>query len=1357
MFEGVISVAIILNVIFMSMNYNKAPDGYRTMLAVMEFLFFVFFLGEMVLKFIGMGGLKWYFAVGFNQFDFVLVMSAFPSAIGFLAGSDSAINLSMLRVFRLFRLFKLMRSMRQLLAVVAAAGKAIGNLIVFIFFFVLIFGIFGMQMFSGKMKDAEGETPRINFEGTPGALLALFITMTGEDWTTIMWDVMRENAFFGLVFFVVFYIFANYILMEMFCAVILENFQLTRKEKHELQMQLFEVQAQKRKAAKALADSVDKELAEKLQAEMTAREEEEAKERERMIREKNEGGEMDSPVAPKDTRTPEEIEAAAAAKREDMRYKLMEEMKKNAQDVEVPDAGLEYAEQEAGNSDAMILDKLDDKPKKKEKKNALPPSAIVEKTCFYFHQDHRFRQICYQIEQTKAFEWSVFLAILLGCVFLALDTPYKPNPVALTMIEIGAPIILAVYNVELLVKVVSKGFLGKPSAYINDPWNRVDFAVLVLSDVAMFVQIIGYATVLPTNIIMVFRTLRVIRPLRLVNQNERIQIVFNALFLSLPAILNVMTLLVFCIYMFSILGMGLYMGLFFSCNTDVADEDQCIGIVDNDGYYVPTNWDNPRYSFDNVFYGMLVLFEASTLEGWVDVMFSCQDINGEPGGNDDPQLQPEKNKEIAQCFFIVVYICFGVFFVLNLVMGVMIEKFNQISGRGILTEEQKMYKDTVLQAMLHDGAQPLGRPSGSVRGWCYSVSQHPNFEMGVLMLILANAGFLASEFYDQPVAWTMALDMFNLIFTIIFTVEITIRIIALYPKQFFTDSWNVMDFLIVAVSLVMIPLDGIVNLTALRPFRLLLLFRVIKRAKGIRLMVSTLLLSLPALFNVTCLLFLVYFIFAILGMGWWANVRMNEALFTQANFRTFVDSLLMLARMTAGEGWNVVMWDCFVQPPKCTDFYGPTTDGWGNLENRIGDAEYKLNDEFVWWLADDCGMVAYSLIYYVLFMIVGCFCVINLFVAVILDNYAFMANVGDSDINEFVLDKFKKTWYRYTLADKHAKRHLGKYLRINQLRNFISDLGAPLGIVVWDSEGIKRYRRIKEEVRHHQTPGLGIGYRKFQYVLCLDYLGVDMMPYEDRMNREDLIQKLETDRAAKVIQALYKGKKAREKLGVKKAAYIGDVGVKAMDFKNRFKMMLTNPSGIVGPNDNAPAPAPAEGRLNAAAEAAQAAEQATTAANREEQIARNRPKLVPGVPEGSVGGGTSARSGTSRGNPTPNGPQFGAGGRPNSTTPKFFQSPTPNGAGRSEAGGSATPGVQPSRVPPLSFSMGNNLGNLARNPLTNHTQNGGQSSGMWDSIGASQADMGPGGSMEGEIGAVRNIFLQRAAARAKAAAAKGKR
>ncbi len=61
----------------------------------------------------------------------------------------------------------------------------------------------------------------------------------------------------------------------------------------------------------------------------------------------------------------------------------------------------------------------------------------------------------------------------------------------------------------------------------------------------------------------------------------------------------------------------------------------------------------------------------SSLEGWLDVMYSCMDAAGE-------DLQPVENYNVSACLFLVIFICIGPFFVLNIVIGVIIEKFNPV-------------------------------------------------------------------------------------------------------------------------------------------------------------------------------------------------------------------------------------------------------------------------------------------------------------------------------------------------------------------------------------------------------------------------------------------------------------------------------------------------------------------------------------------------------------------------------------------------------------------------------------------------------------------------------------------------------
>ena len=165
------------------------------------------------------------------------------------------------------------------------------------------------------------------------------------------------------------------------------------------------------------------------------------------------------------------------------------------------------------------------------------------------------------------------------------------------------------------------------------------------------------------------------------------------------------------------------------------------------------------------------------------------------------------------------------------------------------------------------------------------------FESAVLGLIFGNAVVMCFEYCGLAEGTEDILSAVNAIFIVIFTIELCIRMTALFPKTYFQNGWNIFDFVIVVGSwIALLPIDvGSVQVLrpfhltltltlaltlslaltltltlvqALRPFRLFLLLRSIRGSKNLKLMAGTLLSSIPAMLNVSCLLFLAFFIFS---------------------------------------------------------------------------------------------------------------------------------------------------------------------------------------------------------------------------------------------------------------------------------------------------------------------------------------------------------------------------------------------------------------------------------------------------------------------------------------------------------------
>jgi len=158
------------------------------------------------------------------------------------------------------------------------------------------------------------------------------------------------------------------------------------------------------------------------------------------------------------------------------------------------------------------------------------------------------------------------------------------------------------------------------------------------------------------------------------------------------------------------------------------------------------------------------------------------------------------------------------------------------------------------------------------------------------------------------------IDVINYVFLAIFGGEAALKIICM-GCNFFKDNWNCFDFFIVCLTCTTLILQqgNIMNIgsgtSILRVFRLGRVFRLINRAKSLRMIFNTFLITLPSLANIGCLLLLVIFIYSILGVELFAYIRLQKNLTVDCNFQNFGYSFITLLRVSTGEGWNAIQDD----------------------------------------------------------------------------------------------------------------------------------------------------------------------------------------------------------------------------------------------------------------------------------------------------------------------------------------------------------------------------------------------------------------------------------------------------------------
>ena len=208
-----------------------------------------------------------------------------------------------------------------------------------------------------------------------------------------------------------------------------------------------------------------------------------------------------------------------------------------------------------------------------------------------------------------------------------------------------------------------------------------------------------------------------------------------------------------------------------------------------------------------------------------------------------------------------------------------------------------------------------------------------------------------------------------------------------------------------------------------RVFRIGRVLRLIKAAKGIRKLLFALVISLPALFNIGLLLFLIMYIYTIICLSSFQNLKITGALDGDVvNFRTFINSFMLLFRLATSAGWNDILEPMLLEAPDCDPNCYIRTDG-----KEICDG------------TGNCGTSWLAVIILTSYILIIFLVVINMFIAVILENFNQAHEQEEVGITEDDFDMFYAVWERY---DPLATQ----FIKYEQLSNFVSDLEPPLAI-----------------------------------------------------------------------------------------------------------------------------------------------------------------------------------------------------------------------------------------------------------------------------------------------------------------------
>uniref|UniRef100_A0A7N8YK34 Voltage-dependent L-type calcium channel subunit alpha n=1 Tax=Mastacembelus armatus TaxID=205130 RepID=A0A7N8YK34_9TELE len=633
-------------------------------------------------------------------------------------------------------------------------------------------------------------------------------------------------------------------------------------------------------------------------------------------------------------------------------------------------------------------------------KEKTPP--IPEGSAFFiFSSTNPFRVFCHKLINHQIFTNLILVFIMLSSVSLAAEDPIRNFSARNIILGYFDYAFTAIFTVEILLKMTAFGAFLHKGAFCRNYFNLLDLLVVGVSLVSFGIQSSAI------SVVKILRVLRVLRPLRAINRAKGLKHVVQCVFVAIRTIGNIMIVTTLLQFMFACIGVQLFKGKFYRCTDDAkSSPEECKGtyiLYNNGDAALPMVkeriWYNSDFNFDNVLMAMMALFTVSTFEGWPTLLYKAIDSNKENMG-------PIYNYRIEISIFFIIYIIIIAFFMMNIFVGFVIVTFQEQGEKEYKNcELDKNQRQCVEYALK---ARPVRRyiPKNPYQYKFWYVVNSTGFEYVMFVLIILNTLCLAIQHHGQSHLFNYAMDILNMVFTGVFTVEMILKLIAFKPRGYVGDAWNVFDALVVIGSVVDIILSqntedsARISITFFRLFRVMRLVKLLSRGEGIRTLLWTFIKSFQALPYVALLIAMLFFIYAVIGMQVFGKIAMVDG--TQINrnnnFQTFPQAVLMLFRCATGEAWQEIMLACL--PGKLCD----------------SESDYNPGEERT------CGS-GFAIIYFISFYMLCAFLIINLFVAVIMDNFDYLTRDW-SILGPHHLDEFKRIWSEYDPEAKGRIKHL---------------------------------------------------------------------------------------------------------------------------------------------------------------------------------------------------------------------------------------------------------------------------------------------------------------------------------------------
>ena len=1019
---------IIADLVVQSLRSATMSDSRETFIMNFETVVTFLLLLEIILRFV----CDWrhFFHEKRNIADLLIAIVTAVMQIPSIRNSGQPYAwLSAFQIIRIYRVVLAFRVTRELVMVVFGNIGGLLNLIVFVFLFTFIAAILASQLFRGDIPAADkgGVTIEVSFFNIWNSFLGMYQIFSSENWTTLMYNATQFNdvwdtAWLSAIFFILWFVVSNLIVLNMFIAVIQESFDVSEDEKRLEQVKGFLKQKEMtgggsgnlslvavfkmgrdsfrhRDALDYGSSTVEQLLKEAVVKDFLD-------EQDQGITRRTTSMHLDQIPAVKPgflskfwgkiaglfgTREPNPFYSNTAVTRANMDFD--------------PRLVAQRVVATAENRRRAQRQYLHMHPRYNVSLFLFKPHNPLRKLCQYLVGPGRGTERVEGVSPYKpawyAFSAFIYLAIVAMVILACITTPlyqrdyYQTNTLSITNWFVWTDLgFAALFTVEAVIKVIADGLFFTPHASFRSVWGFIDGVVLI----TLWINVIT-AMFRDDGVSRAVGAFKALRALRLLNISDTARETFYSVIVVggykvLAAAFVSMSLLI----PFAILGVNLFNGKMEACNDGnfgYSNLTNCVGEFNS----TPFNWPvlaprqvaNPWYDFDDFGSALFILFQVVSQEGWVNVMWSGMSITGKG-------LQPQSFASNGNAVYFIVFNLLGAVFVLTLFISVFMRNYTEQTGVAFLTAEQRSWLELrKLLRQISPSKRSLGKQTTKWKKLCYnlSIQKRGVWHRFITAVLVFHLILLTADFYPEPEWWSKLRQYIFLAITFVLIANIVIRISGLSWHRFRRSSWDMYSIFAVSgifvtsvMSLATIDNSGFDQLQKL--FLVSATFLLIPRNNQLDQLFKTAAASLPLIANLLATWFVLFLVFAIALSQAFGLTRFGPNENNNVNFRTVPKALILLFRTSIGEGWNQIMEDfAGIEPPFC-----------------VKEASF---------FASDCGSSGWARALFIAWNIISMYIFVSLFVSMIFESfsYVYQQSSGMSVVSRDEIRRFKQAWAEF--------------------------------------------------------------------------------------------------------------------------------------------------------------------------------------------------------------------------------------------------------------------------------------------------------------------------------------------------------